>query len=109
MMSVVQATEGTYEFGIGDGSLTRIREGCFFVDPTFVCQNIVHHTRAESELMSARWVFMDVVINQLYAFDSVYDYPVFPDEDASAKFQLLFDALFSGEDLIDNKIQCYLC
>ncbi len=106
-LSVVQATEGYYSFGLGDAPMQDLPEGGCFVAPSFVTQSIVHHVNPRTGTMSARWIFLDVTVNDGIPFDSVFSLPIYPDEETCRAIGAIFDRLFDTEDLLAQKIGCY--
>ena len=106
-LSVVQSVEGYYEISLGNSPVMKTREGGFFVAPSGVQQNIVHHDNKKSGKMTCRWLFIDVEINKSNRLDLLYRFPTVLDEDAEAKMKDLFDRLFSTDNLWDNYSCCY--
>ena len=63
-LSLVQVTEGSYEISF-DGEMRHlIPEGDLFLAPAGVVQTIVHHDNADTMTMTARWIFMDLYVNE---------------------------------------------
>lgn len=106
-LSIVQATEGSYDIAIGNGSLENTGEGGFFVDPAQVQQTIVHHVNEKSGKMSARWIFIDVEINKSCSLDSIYRFPSLITAQTGKELNLLFDAFFQSEDIWKKYSLCY--
>ncbi len=106
-LSIVQATEGFYSFGLNNAPMKDMQEGECFIAPSFARQEIVHHVNAESKAMSGRWIFMDVSINADVSFDMVFVLPIFPSKEICEKISKIFDEMFSTADIIDRKIGCY--
>lgn len=100
-LSVVQATEGYYTFGI-DGQPPRdVPEGGFFVADAMKRQEIVHHDHPTTGRMTARWLIIDLVVNDVQKFDTVYAMAPYPDAATSARLAPLFEEIFSTDDLCD--------
>ncbi len=108
-ISIVQATEGYYSFGLDGTDLKDIGEGGFFIAPSLKQQEIVHHTNSQSKTMSARWVFLQVYIDDFIPFDRYFSLPVFLPAEYEIKLSFIFDKLFAADNVIDRKIQCYEC
>ena len=106
-LSIVQSVEGSYDITLGNGPTMQTGEGGFFVAPSGVQQNIVHHVNEKSGVMTCRWLFIDVNINNAHRLDSLYQFPIVLDSHFQKKMNDLFDALFSTEDFWDNYSCCY--
>jgi AraC-like DNA-binding protein len=74
-LSIVQAVEGEYEIGIGDGELQKTGEGGLFIAPSSMVQKIVHHNRKNGK-MQAHWAFIDATVNDCAKFDEWFCFPV---------------------------------
>ena len=95
--SLVQALEGEYSIRLNDGAEYFTGTGGFFIAPSYVQQTIVHH--ASEGTMSARWIFMDAVLNDLYPFDRYYRFPVVITGQAAARLSLCMDSVFAAKTL----------
>ena len=90
-LSVVQSICGYYEIGLDGETPCAIKEGEAFVAPAGTMQNITHRNGAEG-YMEAQWVFMKIIVNDLFNFEDFFDIPLL----ISAKYQeSLFDAIFT--------------
>ena len=98
-LSVVQATEGNYDIALGNGTTEPIGEGGFFIAPANVKQTIVHHVNPQSKKMSARWIFIDVEINDSLKLDTYYRFPVAIDDAAKQALNKLFDTFWESNDI----------
>ena len=75
VLSVVQALEGSYDIQIGSG--VRQQTGrMVFIAPSEKMQYITHHTDPRTGVMRAHWMFLEVLINQRYPLDLLFDFPV---------------------------------
>ncbi len=108
-ISIVQATEGYYSFGLDGAEINDTREGGFFIAPSLKQQEIIHNTNPQSDTMSARWVFLQTYVDDFIPFERYFTLPVFLPTEAEIKLNLIFDKLFSADTVIDRKIQCYEC
>ncbi len=108
-ISIVQATEGYYSFGLDGAEIKAVAEGGFFIAPSLKQQEILHNTNSLSKTMSARWVFLQIYVDDFIPFDRYYTLPVFLSPEHEAQLDLIFDALFAADNVIDRKIQCYEC
>ncbi len=57
--------------------------------------------------MSARWIFIDVEINNMHKIDSLYQFPIIITDDKANKLNTLFDQLFATDNMIENYGDCY--
>ncbi len=108
-ISVVQATEGHYSFGLDGAPPKDIGEGGFFIAPSLKQQEIIHNADAQSKTMSARWLFLEVYVDDFIPFDRYFSLPVFLPPEYEMRLNLIFDMLFAADNVIDRKIQCYEC
>jgi len=104
-LSIVQAQEGRYDIALGNqlGKSTGYRG--FFIAPSGMQQTIVHHADPASGRVRCRWIFLDVLINNTYSLDDLYDLPLLPD--TSEKLNTLFDRLFVSNSIFQQYICCY--
>ena len=84
LLSVVQAIEGSY--GISIGTQVQQFTGTMgaFIAPSRKMQYITHFLNPETANMRAQWIFLDIMINQQYRIDDLYDFPTLLPE----KYQL---------------------
>ena len=104
-LSVVQAQEGSYDIALGNQSLKSTGCGGFFVAPSGMQQTIVHHADPDGGRMRCRWIFLDVLVNNTYALEDLYEFPLLPV--MTGKLDVLFDALFASDDIFRQYICCY--
>lgn len=100
-LSVVMAESGYYAFGLEDGPLRRIPDGCAFIAPAGLKQTIVHHLDPAQKVMTMKWIFLDAVIDDIYRFDDLYDLPMILPAGPSAKLSGLIDGVSTatGSDM----------
>lgn len=101
-LSVVQAVEGNYDIAIGNQNRKNTGAGGFFIAPSGEKQHITHHADAQSNIMRARWVFLDAVINDSVSFDSLYDFPTILPDEYRDELNSVFDMLFLTEDIFEK-------
>lgn len=101
-LSIVQSQEGSYDIQLNDGPLCPTGDGGFFIAPSQVVQNITHFLNPDSHKMQNRWIFVDVIINDRFRMDSLYNFPTLVPEEIKDQMNELFDALFSAEDVCDE-------
>ncbi len=106
-LSIVQAVEGCYEIRLGDGKMLNTGEGGFFVAPSDMQQTIVHHVNKQSGKMNARWIFIDVIINDAHHFDKLYQLPIIADEKTKYELNDYFDILFENRGILEDYACCY--
>lgn len=97
-LSVVQAFEGQYGIGIGSPHKLLTGEGGVFVAPAEKMQFITHFPSEKTGFMSAHWLFLDTVVNDVCPIDSLFDFPtVLPSEYNEEIFGILSE-LNDGKD-----------
>ena len=106
-LSVVQSVEGSYDITLGKGEWKQTVEGGFFIAPSGVQQNIVHHVNPQSGKMSCRWIFIDVEVNKAFSLDSLYQFPVIVNDERKDELNILFNHLFATNDVWENYCDCY--
>lgn len=106
-LSIVQSTEGSYDFALKNDKLQQTGEGGFFIAPSEVQQTIVHHVNKNSGKMSARWIFIDVSINNIHKLDTMYQFPTIINDDKKDKLNEFFDRIFSTDNILENYGDCY--
>lgn len=102
-LSVVQSYEGSYDIQLVRHSIKKTGDKGFFIAPSGIQQTITHHHDTRSNQMRCRWIFLDVVINDRYRLDSLYDFPTIVPETEKDELNLLFDKLFLTSDIFE----CY--
>lgn len=106
-LSIVQSVEGSYDITIGNGEQKQTEEGGFFIAPSDIQQTIVHHVNQDSKKMTARWIFLDVEVNKVFALDALYRFPVVVNDDRKRELNRLFDRLFATDDIWVNYSDSY--
>lgn len=101
-LSVVQSVEGSYEVSLEGGDAVRTGDGGFFVAPSQMKQNILHHSNPETNKMYNRWVFIDVIINEKYRLEHLFDFPILLPEEIRIAMNGLFDELVGKTDICDR-------
>lgn len=101
-LSVVQSQEGSYDIQLNGSQMYQTGDGGFFVAPSQVVQNIIHHVNPNSLRMKNRWIFVDVIINDQYRLDTLYDFPTIIPPEIKNSMNTLFDNLFHTENLCDE-------
>ena len=96
-LSIVQATEGEYAIRLNDGPEAHTGCGGFFIAPSNARQTIVHHMDPRTGRMSARWIFLDAVLNELFPFDRCYRFPQVISGEVAAGLSARMDAVFAAD------------
>ena len=104
-VSIVQSKIGSYKIRLDNSNEYSTDEGGFFIAPSHVTQTITHCTNKEINQFSARYFFFDVLINNKYHIDDVFDFPVVTDKSASAILNEYFNK-YTAEDNICDKMCC---
>ena len=105
-LSLVQSVEGSYSIAIDDGEVFSTGTEGFFIAPARARQNIVHHTSPRGR-MHMRWIFLEVLINDSYPIESIFEFPVILPDPEKEKIKPLFDELFATEDACDRMSLSY--
>ncbi len=105
-LSLVQALDGEYEIQLNDGDIHRTGTGGFFIAPAFVRQTIVHHVGQQSGTMTARWLFLDVVLNRKEHLENRYVFPTVLTPQEAPELCEVVDRYFSAGD--DFEATCCL-
>ena len=105
-LSIVQAVDGDYEICLNDGETLHTGEGGFFIAPAFARQTIVHHTGKESGTMTARWFFLDVVIDGNTRLDNLFCFPCVIRKNDGVELNRVFDRYFKAQDDFE-RVCCY--
>ena len=90
-LSIVQSVTGSYGIQLDDGPSYETGDGGFFLAPSLVTQKIVHHTDPVSDSFTARYLFLDIVIDRKYHLDDIFDFPVVTDTASSLLLNEAFD------------------
>ena len=106
-LSIVQSVEGSYDIGLGDSDLEQTGDGGFFIAPAGVQQSIIHNVNKQTGKMTARWVFIDLEINNAYSIDNLYKFPMVIKDDRKDILNAFFDRIFSTDNLLENYSECY--
>lgn len=106
-LSIVQSLEGNYEVALGGGEHERTEEGGFFIAPSGVSQDIIHHLSERSGKIRCRWIFIDAVINHSYRFDSIFLPPLIPPKSVQRELGVIFDEYFNTDSTLLRYSLCY--
>lgn len=104
-LSIVQSKTGSYNIKIGNLKEYTTGEGGFFIAPSMMRQKITHFINTDKNIFTARYVFLDVIINNKYRLDDVFDFPVVTDKNYSLILDSDFDDFEKCESVCD-KMSC---
>lgn len=104
-LSIVQSKIGSYGIKLDNGNEYSTGEGAFFIAPSHVTQKITHFTNKKINKFTARYVFLDVIINSTYRLDDIFDFPVVTDKEFSRVFDKDFDEYETSDNACD-KMRC---
>lgn len=106
-LSIAQSKIGSYGIKLDCGNEYSTGEGAFFIAPSHVTQKITHFTNKEINQFMARYVFLEVIINNTYHLDDVFDFPVVTDKESSEIFDQDFDSFESADNVCDQMCCLY--
>lgn len=106
-LSIVQSKVGSYRIKLDNGNEYSTGEGAFFIAPSHVTQRITHFANKEINKFTARYVFLDVIINNTYHLDDIFDVPVVTDKKSSAIFNQYFDEYEKSDNACDRMCCLY--
>ena len=106
-LSIVQSKIGSYGIKLDNGNEYFTGEGAFFIAPSNVTQKITHFTNKEKNKFTARYVFLDVIINNTYHIDDIFDFPVVTDKKFSEIFHKDFDEYEAADNVCDRMCCLY--
>jgi len=104
-LSIVQSKIGSYGIKLDNGNEYYTGDGSLFIAPSHVTQKITHFADKEFNIFKARYVFLDVIINNMYHLDDIFDFPVVTDKEYSAIFDKAFNE-YEASDNVCDKMCC---
>ncbi len=107
ILSVVQADVGAYDISIENGKSFSTGEKGAFIAPSNVIQHIIHHNNPEKGYMQARWIFLEVVINDRYSLDELYEFPVLLPSEYNDKVCEIFDGITENDNICNIMSKLY--
>lgn len=105
-LSVVQPTLGYYEIGLDGAPPRPTPQGGAFIAPGNIRQEIIHHN-GDGGIMTAQWVFLQITVNRLYAFEDVFDLPFILSPAECAPVTALLTAIREQKDLCERYACAY--
>lgn len=106
-LSIVQSKVGSYGIKLDKENECYTDEGDFFIAPSHITQKITHFVNKEISRFTARYVFLDVIVNDKYHLDDIFDFPVVTDKESSAIFNNYFDEFESSDNACDRMCCLY--
>jgi len=106
-LSIVQSKVGSYGIKLDKGNEYSTGEGGFFIAPSHVTQKITHYVDKNLDKFTARYIFLDVVINNTYQLDDIFDFPVVTDKKSQAVFNRYFDEYEKSDNACDRMCCIY--
>lgn len=106
-LSIVQSKVGSYGIKLDKENECYTNEGDFFIAPSHITQKITHFVNKEISRFTARYVFLDVIVNDKYHLDDIFDFPVVTDKESSAIFNNYFDEFESSDNACDRMCCLY--
>lgn len=106
-LSMVQATEGSYDIALRNLPFQNTGVGGVFIAPPEIMQDIVHRCDFKTGKMRAQWIFLDVWVNRAFRLDSVFDFPLLLPEVYADSFGEMLYRLDSQTDLCDRMSAAY--
>lgn len=107
ILSVVQALEGSYGIGIDTPIEQLTGTMGTFIAPKKKMQYITHYVNQNTKIMRAHWIFLDVIINGMYALDDIFDFPVLMPLQYNQQVHDIIASVESNNDLCDNLSDIY--
>lgn len=104
-LSIVQSKTGSYGINLDDGKDFYTGDGNFFIAPSINVQTITHFLNKDKNVFTARYMFLDVLINKKYKLDDVFDIPLILSDEQNSALDKLFDTYEASEHICD-KMQC---
>ena len=101
-LSIVQSVEGSYGIRLGNGPTYETGVGGFFIAPSRVTQDILHHDDPMTGHMQNRWFFIDARLNYKYAPEDLFDFPTVIPSEMRERWNTLFDRLFAAKDVFER-------
>ena len=107
-LSVVQATEGSYDIKLGNGETYNTGEGGFFIAPKDILQTITHHVNEKTGNFTGRWIFIKAKANDIYCLENIFEFPVILPEEHRQQMNFLFDKLFNDCDIFLENVYSFM-
>lgn len=104
-LSIVQSKVGSYGINLDGENEYSTGEGAFFIAPSQVTQKITHFANKDLGSFTSRYVFLDVIINNTYRLDDVFEFPIVPNKDVSEILNKDFDE-YESQDNVCDRMRC---
>lgn len=106
VLSVVQATEGSYDIALDNGEEFNTGEDGVFVAPANALQKITHHD-GKNGVMRAHWLFIHAVVNDAYDFDELFSFPVILDKKYNESIRKAIETVRFSENYFEKMRSAY--
>ncbi len=107
VLSIVQAIEGSYGIAIDNESEQNTGTMGAFIAPSEKTQHITHYLNPTTKVMRAHWIFLDIIINERYRFDSLFDFPILLPTEYQTEVNKIINYVSSNENICDNLSEIY--
>lgn len=96
-ISFVQPLEGQYTIACDGGTTYRILPGEMFIAPSGAVQEICHINDETTRRMTARWIFFDAVVDNVFRLEQVFSFPVHITKEIAPSSLLDMDCFFEAD------------
>ncbi|MBQ0110399.1 MAG: helix-turn-helix transcriptional regulator [Oscillospiraceae bacterium] len=101
-LSIVEPVVGGYGVSLDGGNGAVINSGEFFIAPSLVNQKITNYPCPQSGTMKARWLFIDVTVNDSLPLDGILDIPLKVSGENADRLNRLFDQGFKAKSYLEK-------
>lgn len=105
-LSVVQPIHGRYEIALNGATPLLTEEGGAFVTPSGAMQSITHHNGSNGYI-EAHWVFMQIIINEFFELEDLFQLPSLLSADYRDKLLSLIDTIKRDSNLCRKYAAAY--
>ena len=106
-LSIVQATEGAYFIQIDNSKKYYTGEMGVFIAPPNKMQYITHCLSSSTKTMKAHWVFLDIIINNRYHIEDLFDFPILMPAVHNSTIYKLLQEIGNGQHICDKYSAIY--
>ncbi len=105
-LSIVQSIHCCYEIGLDGATPLYTEEGGAFVTPSGAMQSITHHNGSNGYI-EAHWVFMQIIINEFFELEDLFQLPLLLSSAYRNKLFSLIDTIKSDPHLCRKYAAAY--
>lgn len=95
--SLVQPMEGQYFISCDGGKTHLIKPGEMFIASAGAVQEISHINDETTGRMTARWIFFDAVVDNVFRLEQVFSFPVHITKEIAPSLLLDMDCFFEAD------------